>query len=180
MIYAVAGLVTLFAIAGIVLFLRDRAAAAVWRLRNPPEKIKAAQEAIEQRLVQPDWKTYELHLGRAVPPELREWFSSAARLSASYQFKDYYVTFAPIDLEGEKEAAWVLPGIMPFASSDGDPIFLKPGSSESDAVHIAYHDGGGTEELAPSVNAFFSALSPLAESVSNRLPGVGIPTKRST
>jgi hypothetical protein len=159
MIYAVAGLATLFALAGIVLLLRDRAAAAVSRVRNPPEKIKAAREEFERRLEQPDWQAYELHLGRAVPTELREWFSSAGRLSASYQFKDYYVTYAPIDSEGEKEAAWVLPGIMPFASSDGDPIFLKPGSSESDAVHIAYHDGGGTEELAPSVNAFLNVLS---------------------
>jgi hypothetical protein len=158
MIYAVAGLAALFAIAGIVLILRDRAAAAVWRIRNPPEKIKATQEAFERRLMQPDWQCYELHLGRSVPTELREWFTSAERLSASYQFKDYYVTFAPIDSKGEKEAAWVLPGIMPFASSDGDPIFLKPGPSESDAVHIAYHDGGGTEELAPSINAFLDAL----------------------
>ncbi len=150
-------LVALFALAVVLLMLKDRLSMLAWRIRNPPAKIAAQRERSEQRLRSPDWVFYEQHLQRPVPAVLRETFATEDRLSGAYHFSDFYVTFAPIDGAALGES-WVLPGVVPFAESDGDPIFLKPGASTPNAVFIAFHDGGGSEELAPSVEAFVAGL----------------------
>ena len=51
-----------------------------------------------------------------------------------------------------------MPGVLPFAYSDADPIYLKPGANASNAVFITYHDGNDTVELAHSIEAFAIGL----------------------
>ena len=154
------GLVVLAVFVGLAILLlklNDGLRAFAWRVKNPPEKISADRERLFARIESPDWSFYEEHLQRPVPPTLREAFSSKERLRKSHYFKSYYVAFAPVDRAALAEN-WVMQGIVPFADSDGDPIFLKPGPSELNVVHIAYHDGGGTEALAPDVEAFLDGL----------------------
>ena len=157
LVIAVAGLSALIVLCVILLVARDRVAKIVWRIKNPPEKLAAQRAAFEHRLRTPDWQFYAEHLQRPVPISLPAAYAKPGLITKAHVFGDYYVTFAPIDRKTLTEA-WVLPGVVAFAESDGDPIFLKVGASASDSVFIAYHDGGGTEELAPSVEAFLSEL----------------------
>ena len=144
-------------LAMLLLVVRDYISGAMWRLRNPPEKLAADEAAYLSRIASPDWLFYEQHLQRPVPNALREAFASSVLLEHPHYFLDTYVTLSPIDKEAEREN-WVLPGIVPFAHSEADPVFVKPGAFASDAVFIAYHDGGEIEKLAPSVDEFISAL----------------------
>jgi hypothetical protein len=153
----VAFLFVLLSLAALALVGRDRVAAALWRRRNPPEKIAKDREAYLRRVQAPDWPFYEANLQRAVPPALQAWFADASAVSQSYYFGDYYVAFSPIDRLAFDEE-WVEPGVMAFALSDGDPLFVRPGANSNDAVFISHHDGGGTTEIAPSVEAFLRGL----------------------
>jgi len=80
-------------------------------------------------------------------------------ISEPHYFSDIYVTLVPIDKASEDDYR-DFPGVIPFAESDGDPIYLKPGASEANAVYIAYHDGGDTDELSPGIESFLSELNP--------------------
>ena len=150
-------LVVFLAIAVLLLVLNDRMSALVWRFRNPPGKVAAQELRYEERLRSPDWVFYESHLQRLPPAALREAFLSEGLRSRAHQFSDFHIAFAPIDRTALTDA-WVLPGIVPFAESDGDPICLRPDATTADVVFIAFHDGGDTEELAPSVEAFLAGL----------------------
>jgi len=72
-------------------------------------------------------------------------------------FGETRLFLSPIDAAALQEN-WVTPGIVPFAYSEADPIYLKPGSTASNAVFITYHDGNDTVELAPSIEAFAREL----------------------
>jgi hypothetical protein len=130
----------------------------LWCRRNPPEKLAAERAHYLARVASPDWAYFEEHLQRPVPAALRGAFASKEFVAKSFQFGDYYVTFEPIDRSVSPADNWVLPGVFSFADSDGDPIFLRAGPLENNAVHIAYHDGGGTGQLSPSVEEFLSRL----------------------
>jgi len=147
-----------FGVAIAILLLKDLASRAIRRIRNPPAKLEAARRQYEARLLKPDWAFYEEHLGRPVPQVVVKLFADAERLFHTYRFGDNFVQFAPLDAEGMAEAEWILPGIVPFANSNGDPIYLRPGASEENIVHITYHDGGDTYELAPSIEQFMAQL----------------------
>jgi hypothetical protein len=78
--------------------------------------------------------------------------------SGGFDYRDGLTigTFGPI------EAAAVMDGCEPaggetiaLAVTDcGDAIYLRPGPSEPDTVYVTYHDGGDTQVLADSVDAF--------------------------
>lgn len=157
MLIGVIYLAGLFVFAALILLMRDRVATLISRFKNPPEKIAAQKLRFEQRLLSPDWGFYQEHLGRPVPEALKHAFSSATLILSPHHFSDFHVAFSPIDMTALDEA-WVLPGVVAFADSDGDPIFLKPGAASPDSVHIAFHDGGGSQELAPNVEAFLAGL----------------------
>ncbi len=150
-------LLALVASAILLLLARDRVATAISRWRNPPEKLAAQHEEVLRRLQAPDWPFYAEHLQRDVPPALRSWFGDAGALAQSYQFGEHFVVFTPIDRKALAEA-WARPGVLPFAESDGDPIYVEPGAESENAVFITYHDGGDTEKMAPSVEAFLGQL----------------------
>ncbi len=143
-------------------WLSDRASTALWRWRNPPDKLAADRRAFEQCLLCPDWGFYERHLQRPAPPALRELFADTSLLltnGCKYDDAHYISRFEPLDETALVTARdWLGFDCVPFANSDGDSIYLRPGPSESDAVFITYHDGGDTEQLAPDVAAFLQRL----------------------
>ena len=141
---------------------RDRVSTALWRRRNPPEKLAAERCAYKKRIASPDWPFYERHLQRPAPAALRELYANRALVCTGgleYEESGYISTFEPLD-----EAALVDTGelfgfdVVPFANSDGDIIYLRPGASEPDTVYITCHDGGRTEKLAPDVSTFLERL----------------------
>ena len=154
-------LLVVFGAAVLALMARDRFKAARWRRRNPPARIAEERRRFERRLVAPDWLFYAEHLQRPVPAALVSWFTNAKGVTQTYAFDDYLIDFAPIDRDALLDA-WVVPGIVAFAESDGDPIYLKPGTGADESVFITFHDGGDTELLARSVEQFLTSLKEAA------------------
>lgn len=147
----------LFALAVVIAILSDKLALLFWRFKNPVAKIEAERKIFEQRLSSPDWLFYQQHLEREVPDGFRQLFLAKVATGKTFNFGDLYIALNPIDSLAMDEQ-WVLPGILSFADSDGDVIFLKPGALVPNTVFIAYHDGGDIEELAPDVETFFAGL----------------------
>jgi hypothetical protein len=147
----------------VILVLRDRVGAVLWRRRNPHEKLAAERRAYEARLLDPDWEFYERHLLRPAPAALRDLFADR-RLIVAQDIDcgedDFICTFNPIDEQGLIDnRPWLGFDAVAIATTDsGDPIYLRPGAAESDAVYITYHDGGDTAQLAPDVSAFVQRL----------------------
>ncbi len=156
------GLSALVVVALAIVWLKDRLENILWHCRNPPAKQAEDRRARERRLLNPDWAFYERHLQRPVPASLRALFLDRSLLLSAVPLERgglYITSFEPIDAEGLKEArAWVGAEVVPFASCDGDDIYLRPGPSEPDRVYISYHDGGDTEELESDVAAFVEHL----------------------
>lgn len=140
----------------LILWLHHRISRAIWRYRNPPEKIAAERRAYEERILRPDWAFYERHLKRPAPPALRELYADRTLVTAQgldYSDADGISTFEALDEQGLLDTRpWLSFDAIAIATSDfGDPIYLRPGSSEPDTVYITYHDGGDTEVFAGSV-----------------------------
>lgn len=157
-LYSIGYVFSLFLLAASVLWVKDRISTAWWKRQNPPEKLEAMRNALKNRLIHPDWQFYEKHLMRPVPDELRKLFANHDILLSdrNIEFDDIYITsFEPIDPVGNLESQkWLGFDIVAFASMDGDLIYLRPGSNETNAVYISYHDGGDTEVLFPDIADF--------------------------
>ena len=137
-----------------------------WRLRERRNANEAAiaRRAIVERLLRPDWVFYERHLQRSAPAALRELYADQSLVTIiglKYNKKYDISTFNPIDED------WLLDtrdtigcDIVAFADSDcGDPIYLRPGSTESDTVYISHHDEPGhVAVFADSVAAMVERL----------------------
>lgn len=133
----------------------------------PPEQLAAEaaaqRKAFEASLLQPDWSFYERHLQRPAPDALKSLYADEKLITSSLlDYSDHCSvnTFEPLNEQNLIDApeAFDFP-IMPIATNDyGDPIYLKPGSSEADAVYVTWHDGGDTEVLADSVATFAKRL----------------------
>lgn len=147
----------LFTFAVAIAILSDKLAVLLWRFKKPATKVAAERKIFEQRVCSPDWLFYEQHLEREVRDSFRQLFLAKVATGKTFNFGDLYIAFNPIDSFAIDEQ-WVLPGILSFADSDGDAIFLQPGALVSDGVFIAYHDGGDIEELTPDVETFFAGL----------------------
>ena len=156
-VMAVVYLASLAAIAIVILLVVDRFSALAAALRNPPALRAQQQRLFESRVGSPDWDFLEAHLQRPVPPALRRLFSPEFLAAQSLHFRDVYIALAPIDAAALAEN-WVAPGVVPFACSDGDPIYLLPGPTMADAVFITYHDGNDTEQLATDIETFVASL----------------------
>jgi hypothetical protein len=141
--------------------LNDRFMDAVFRWRNPPEKLAAEKRAYEERLLHPDWEFYERHLQRPAPAGLRSLYSDHGfLLSDDHEYDDYHsMRFCALDEQGRDECfSWLRIDVVPIANSNDDMIYLRPGAAEPDAVFITYHDGGDTEPLAPDFQTFYERL----------------------
>ena len=166
---AILAILVLFAgLPVLIVWLRERIAAAIWNRRNPPEKLAADRRAFEARIVRPDWNFYEGHLKRPSPPVLRELYADQALVTAQGldlvddddEIELTIGTFDPLDEQGLLETRpWLGFDAVRIATSDtGDPIYLRPGQSEPDTVFVTFHDGGDTEVLAESVGELFARL----------------------
>ena len=140
----------------------------LWRIRNPLEKIEEQRREYEARLRRPDWEFYERHLQRPVPAALRRLFDQQGVLDPlgvmfELDGSNINVTgLCPIDELGLEEArTYFRLDIVPFADSDGDVHFLKPGASESNAVYEAFFHESNNElgpPITEDVSIFVEAL----------------------
>lgn len=142
-----------------VLILRVRGRiSATLRRHDSSEKHAAERSAHEARIATPDWEFYERHLQRPVPTALRQLYADHELLCTSgiwYDESHYISAFEPLDEVAVVDTANLFGfDVVPFANSNGDIIYLRPGRKEPDAVYITYHDGGETEQLAPDVSTF--------------------------
>ena len=139
----------------------ERVRGALWRWRNPPEKLAAERRAFEERVCQPDWAFYERHLQRPIPAPLRELYADRDLICAGYFELDdgddgITVTgFEPLDENAlrQMQTSFKL-DVVPLATSEGDPIYLRPGPDQPDDLFITYHDGGDTAELNLDITEF--------------------------
>lgn len=134
-------------------------------LRAEPseEELAVERQAFEEHLLRPDWEFYARHLQRPVPQALRELYADRALVTAGgfdYRSGLTIGTFGLIEEAAMMDAVEPAGGeVIAIAASDcGDPIYLRPGPAETDAVYITYHDGGETEVLAESVDALLRKL----------------------
>lgn len=157
------GIGILFGIPILILVLHDRISKAIWRRRNTPEELAADRRICEARIASPDWVFYERHLERPVPAALRCLYSDRQRVlkvGAVYDDVHYISTFEPLDEKALVDTYDVFGlNVVPFANSDGDIFYLRPGPDEKDAVYITYHDGGESWQIAPDVSVFLEHLS---------------------
>ena len=147
----------------LILWLRDRVSSVRWRRRNPPEKLAADRRAYEERILRPDWGFYERHLQRPAPSALRELYADRTLVTAQdldYTDADRISSFEALDEQGLLDTRpWLGFDAVAIATSDfGDPIYLRPGTSETDTVYITHHDGGDTEVFAESVGVMIERL----------------------
>ncbi|MCX6850242.1 MAG: SMI1/KNR4 family protein [Verrucomicrobia bacterium] len=123
----------------------------------------AQRQALNASLLQPDWSFYEHYLQRQAPAELRAMYADEELITSTlleYSNECSINTFEPLNESSLYEGAEdTEPPVVVFATTDfGDPIYLKPGPTESDAVYVTYHDDGDTEVLADSVSDFVNRL----------------------
>ena len=121
-----------------------------WRVRERRNAKEGAIEhrAIVERLLRPDWEFYGRHLQRPAPAALRELYADESLVTVvglNYTKKYKIGTFNPIDADVLLDTRDTIGcDIVAFANSDcGDPIYLRPGSTESDTVYISHHDEPG-------------------------------------
>lgn len=128
------------------------------------EQLAAERGAYEERLLQPDWEFYERHLQRPPPAALRELYADRKLITSGglgFGKKWGISAFEPLSeeylLDTRELIGW---DIVPIATSDcGDPIYLRPGTSEINKVYIAYHDDpGNVEVFAESVAEMLEQL----------------------
>jgi len=148
---------SLLALAVAILKVSDWLRSYRYRKDCTPAARAARQQLFEGRAHSPDWDLYESHLQRPVPEALRALFTATNLSASGLRFGEIDLYLSPVDAEGLKEN-WVIPGVLPFAYSEADPIYLRFGPNTSNAVFITYHDGGDTQELAPSIEAFAAGL----------------------
>lgn len=123
----------------------------------------ARRQAFEAILLRPDWSFYERHLRRPAPAALRALYADENLITSTlldYSDSCSINTFEPLNEESLFASAEdAEQSMIPIATTDsGDPIYLKSGLMESNAVYVAYHDGDDVEVLADSVSAFVHRL----------------------
>jgi hypothetical protein len=150
------------ALAIVILHIRDRIEYASKRRKYTPERIAEMELKRTQHILESDWTFYERYLQRPVPLALRELFADRHLISQGHlEYQDtVLLTLTPIkESELIESQEWFGVDIVQIATSEsGDPIYLRPGVLEPDAVYITYHDGMNTEELAQNVEVFVQRL----------------------
>jgi hypothetical protein len=162
-LFAIAYIFALFAIAGVVLYFRDRIEGALWKRKNPPEKLAAEWKEYQGQVQTPDWEFYADHLQRDVPDAIRDLFSNTEIIisgSAESCGEQTISRFGTIDEDNLLESKeWTGADIVAIAYNVfGDPIYLRPGRDETNAVFVTYHDGGDTEQIAADASEFVESI----------------------
>jgi hypothetical protein len=135
------------------------------------EQIAEAKRRREEELFHPDLQFYERHLKRQVPQSLRNLYSDRNLLVSEFQYDDlHYICFEPLTENALILCRkWFRMEVVPIAGSNGDIIYLRPGSNETDAVFITYHDGGETEQLADDISTFIQQARKALEKTNTAL-----------
>ena len=144
----------------LVLLVRD----LTLRLNKPSPAAYAIKRLAQLELIRnPDWAFYECHLERRIPSALQELFADDAIITR--ELIDYSSVYCILTFEAINEKNLIEMqqdlghDIVAIATTDvGDPIYLRPGRSEADAVYVTHHDGGDTHVLADSVSEFVERL----------------------
>src|SRR5688572_26194263 len=105
-----------------ILYLRDRVATA-----RRPRARAAEQKAHHRRLLNPDWRCVEAHLGRPVPETLRDMYADRGFItSCDLQWSDECVISAFEPLDAQAMAAtkeWLGFAAVAIATTDiGDTV----------------------------------------------------------
>ena len=121
------------------------------------------REAYERRILAPDWVAAERHLRRPPPQALRDLYADrrlVIQRDLEYDDDRSVSTFEPLDEEAMVTTSRSLGfDAVVIASTDfGDAVYLRPGSTEADTVHVAYLDGGDTEVFAESIEQMLVVL----------------------
>jgi hypothetical protein len=121
------------------------------------------REAYERRILAPDWACVERHLRRPPPHALRDLYADSGLVTQrdlEYDDDRLVSTFEPLDERAMLVASRSLGfDAVVIATTDfGDAVYLRPGATESDAVHVAYHDGGDTEVFEESLEEMLIVL----------------------
>lgn len=160
---AVGYVVGLFAVAAIILTVRD------WLIRRPPpspEEQRAAEAAWNEQLLAPDWAAVERQLGRRTPAVLRELYADHALLLSTpftvigppggLDAEWHIDSFYPAD--GRASTFWVPAGAFCFATTVfGDPYYVELGQHGEDGpVSVHYHDGGDIVRIANTLAEFLT------------------------
>jgi len=160
---AVGYVVGLFAVAALILTVRDRLA----RRPAPSPAEQAADDAARRaRLLTPDWPAVERQLGRRTPEVLRRLYTDQTLLLSApltitgppdTSDTEWHIEcFHPAD--GRGEHFWVPSGAFCFATTGfGDPYYIEAGPRGEDGpVSVHYHDGGDVVRIADTLAEFLT------------------------
>src|SRR5262245_16345289 len=133
------------------------------RARHQSGSPVAEREAYERRILAPDWLCVERHLRRPPPQALRDLYADRSliiRRDLQYDDDRLVSTFEPLDEEAMIKTSQSLEfDAVVIATTDfGDSVYLRPGATEADTVHVTYHDGGDTEVFAESTDQMLIVL----------------------
>jgi hypothetical protein len=128
-----------------------------------PSASQAEREAYERRILAPEWVCVERHLRRPPPHALRDLYADrrlVIRRDLEYDEDRLISTFEPLDEEAMRDASRSLGfDAVVIATTDfGDAVYLRPGATEADTLHVAYHDGGDIEVFAESIGQMLVVL----------------------
>ena len=132
-------------------------------LQSRAEKLAAEWKEYQNRIQVPDWEFYANHLQRDVPDAIRNLFANTEVVlsdcaeSCGDQTISRFGVIDPANLVQSKE--WIGADVVAIAYNVfGDPIYLRPGRNETNAVYVTYHDGGDTEQIAANVSEFVASI----------------------
>ncbi len=156
-------------LAVLILWLVDRVRRP--RLRSA-EETTAAEVERRRRLLEPDWEGFARTYGTRPPSVLRRLYGDEALVTAwdvvvvapsrgESKGREWEIGgFEPVAEEGpDLSSADAPPGSLAFARNGfGDPYYvvLRRLPDGDGPVFVAYHDGGDTEPVAPSLAEFLS------------------------
>lgn len=129
-----------------------------WQFWRRVEKHQhEAGERFSTELHKPDWALLRQHLKRDVPQRLKDAYANAAFIAKEHHFRGQSLLFVPIN---EKSVA-LFERYFTFAELGEDPLFLKPGRDEHDAVYqLPSNDDPDDvfEEISPDIKEFLNEL----------------------
>jgi hypothetical protein len=133
------------------------------RARGPSGSHVAEREAYARRILAADWVSVERHLRRPPPQALRDLYADrrlVTQRDLKYDDDRLVSTFEPLDEKAMLESSRSLGfDAVVIATTDfGDAVYLRPGATEADTVHVTYHDGGDTEVFAESIEQMLVVL----------------------
>ena len=139
-----------------------------WRLIDQQQQTEMAH--FNENLQKPDWPIFRKHLKREAPEILKQAYADVAFISKTHHLDGQPLHFLPIQKRSVPEHLPFLNNYFSFAELDEDPVFLKPGQDEHNAVYrLPGNDDPDDlfEELSPSIEEFMGKLGFAVEQTQN-------------